>query len=70
MLMIMRITLKTEALSMGAKTSIHAKENVHVIFQPHLYPRTRDFADGFADVLDMQMKCGCARLPPPQGHYR
>ncbi len=24
-----------------------------VIFQPHLYSRTRDFADGFAEVLDM-----------------
>ena len=23
------------------------------IFQPHLYTRTRDFADGFAEVLDM-----------------
>ena len=24
-----------------------------VIFQPHLYTRTRDFADGFAEVLDL-----------------
>lgn len=24
-----------------------------VIFQPHLYTRTRDFADGFSEVLDM-----------------
>jgi UDP-N-acetylmuramate--alanine ligase len=24
-----------------------------VIFQPHLYTRTRDLADGFAEVLDM-----------------
>ncbi len=24
-----------------------------VIFQPHLFSRTRDFADGFAEVLDM-----------------
>jgi UDP-N-acetylmuramate--alanine ligase len=23
------------------------------IFQPHLFTRTRDFADGFAEVLDM-----------------
>lgn len=23
-----------------------------VIFQPHLYSRTRDLADGFAEVLD------------------
>jgi UDP-N-acetylmuramate--alanine ligase len=26
---------------------------VTVIFQPHLYSRTRDFADGFADVLSL-----------------
>ena len=26
---------------------------VTVIFQPHLYTRTRDFADGFADVLSI-----------------
>ena len=24
-----------------------------MIFQPHLYSRTRDFVDGFAEVLDM-----------------
>lgn len=24
-----------------------------LIFQPHLFSRTRDFADGFAQVLDM-----------------
>jgi hypothetical protein len=24
-----------------------------VLFQPHLFTRTRDFADGFAEVLDM-----------------
>jgi UDP-N-acetylmuramate--alanine ligase len=24
-----------------------------VIFQPHLYSRTRDFADGFAETLDL-----------------
>jgi len=23
-----------------------------IVFQPHLYSRTRDFADGFAEVLD------------------
>lgn len=26
---------------------------VTVIFQPHLYSRTRDFADGFAEVLSI-----------------
>ncbi len=27
------------------------REHVHVVFQPHLYSRTRDFADGFAAGL-------------------
>lgn len=27
------------------------------IFQPHLYTRTRDFADGFAEVLDLLDEC-------------
>jgi UDP-N-acetylmuramate--alanine ligase len=25
---------------------------MHLIFQPHLYSRTRDLADGFAEALD------------------
>ncbi len=40
------------ALINGAKT-LFKQRKCTVIFQPHLYTRTRDFADGFAEVLDM-----------------
>jgi UDP-N-acetylmuramate--alanine ligase len=40
------------ALITGAK-SLFDGMKCTIIFQPHLYTRTRDFADGFADVLDM-----------------
>lgn len=39
------------ALISGAKTLFKQKKCT-VIFQPHLYSRTRDLADGFAEVLD------------------
>lgn len=40
------------ALINGAKT-LFRQRKCTVIFQPHLYTRTRDFADGFAEVLDL-----------------
>ena len=40
------------ALITGAKT-LFKQRKCTVIFQPHLYTRTRDFADGFAEVLDL-----------------
>ena len=40
------------ALINGAKTLFKGKKCT-VIFQPHLYTRTRDLADGFAEVLDL-----------------
>ena len=40
------------ALINGAK-SLFSDKPCTVIFQPHLYTRTRDLADGFAEVLDM-----------------
>jgi UDP-N-acetylmuramate--alanine ligase len=40
------------ALISGAKT-LFKQKNCTVIFQPHLYTRTRDLAGGFAEVLDM-----------------
>jgi UDP-N-acetylmuramate--alanine ligase len=40
------------ALITGAKSLFPDKECC-VVFQPHLYSRTRDFADGFAEVLDL-----------------
>ncbi len=32
---------------------LYPNKKLTVIFQPHLFTRTRDFADGFAEVLDM-----------------
>lgn len=40
-----------DALISGARDSYPAHELL-VIFQPHLYSRTKDFADGFASSLD------------------
>lgn len=40
------------ALINGAKTLFKGKKCT-VIFQPHLYSRTRDLADGFAEVLSL-----------------
>jgi len=40
------------ALISSAKSLFNDKKCT-VIFQPHLYTRTRDLADGFAEVLDM-----------------
>jgi len=40
------------ALIQGAKTSFRQKKCT-IIFQPHLYTRTRDLAQGFAEALDL-----------------
>ena len=40
------------ALISGAK-SLFRQKKCTVLFQPHLYTRTRDLADGFAEVLDL-----------------
>jgi UDP-N-acetylmuramate--alanine ligase len=40
------------ALITGAK-SLFKQRKCTVIFQPHLYSRTKDLADGFAEVLDL-----------------
>jgi UDP-N-acetylmuramate--alanine ligase len=40
------------ALITGAK-SLFSERKCTVVFQPHLFSRTRDFADGFAEVLDL-----------------
>ena len=40
------------ALISGAK-SLFSDKKCTVIFQPHLYTRTKDLADGFAEVLDV-----------------
>jgi UDP-N-acetylmuramate--alanine ligase len=41
-----------KALISGA-SSLFSDKKCTVIFQPHLYTRTRDLADGFANALDM-----------------
>ncbi len=41
-----------KALINGAMT-LFKQRRCTVIFQPHLYTRTRDLADGFADALDL-----------------
>ena len=41
-----------KALMTGAKTLVQSRKCT-VIFQPHLYTRTRDQADGFAEVLSL-----------------
>ena len=41
-----------KALITGAK-KLFPSENCVVIFQPHLFSRTRDFADGFAEALNL-----------------
>lgn len=41
-----------KALITGVR-SIYPNEKLTLVFQPHLYTRTRDFADGFAASLDM-----------------
>ena len=40
------------ALINGART-LFRQRKCTIIFQPHLYTRTRDFANGFAEVLDL-----------------
>jgi len=40
------------ALISGAK-ELYPAMKCTIIFQPHLFTRTRDFADGFAESLDM-----------------
>jgi len=38
--------------AIGSVKKLYPDKKLTVIFQPHLYTRTRDFADGFAEALD------------------
>ncbi|WP_159803135.1 UDP-N-acetylmuramate--L-alanine ligase [Arthrobacter zhaoguopingii] len=40
------------AAALAAARTVAAGHAVHVLFQPHLFSRTREFADGFAGALD------------------
>lgn len=39
--------------AIGAARQLYPKRKITGVFQPHLYTRTRDFAEGFAEALDM-----------------
>lgn len=43
--------------AIGAAKALYPHKKVTGIFQPHLFSRTRDFADGFAESLDMLDEC-------------
>lgn len=43
--------------AIGAAKQLYPEKKVTGIFQPHLFSRTRDFADGFAESLDMLDEC-------------
>lgn len=43
--------------AIGAAKALYPNRKVTGIFQPHLFTRTRDFADGFAESLDMLDEC-------------
>jgi UDP-N-acetylmuramate--alanine ligase len=36
----------------GAARTLYPNRQLSAVFQPHLYSRTRDFAEGFAEALD------------------
>jgi UDP-N-acetylmuramate--alanine ligase len=43
--------------AIGAAKALYPNKKVTGIFQPHLFTRTRDFAEGFAESLDMLDEC-------------
>ncbi|MCE3258561.1 MAG: murC [Bacteroidetes bacterium] len=43
--------------TIGSVKKLYPGKRVTGIFQPHLFSRTRDFADGFAESLDMLDEC-------------
>jgi len=45
------------AAAIGAAKKLYPNKKITGIFQPHLYSRTRDFADDFAKSLDMLDEC-------------
>ena len=45
--------LKPTNTSISSVKKLYPDKKLTTIFQPHLFTRTRDFADGFAEVLAM-----------------
>lgn len=50
--------------TIGSVKKIYPDKKVTGIFQPHLFSRTRDFADGFAESLDMLDECILLEIYP------
>ncbi|MBS1647285.1 MAG: UDP-N-acetylmuramate--L-alanine ligase [Bacteroidetes bacterium] len=50
--------------AIGAAKSLYPNKKISGIFQPHLYTRTRDFAEGFAQSLDMLDECLLLEIYP------
>lgn len=50
--------------AIGAAKALYPKRKVTGIFQPHLFTRTRDFADGFAESLDLLDECILLEIYP------
>jgi UDP-N-acetylmuramate--alanine ligase len=50
--------------AIGAAKQLYPDKKVTGIFQPHLFSRTRDFADGFAESLDLLDECILLEIYP------
>ena len=50
--------------TIGSVKKLYPGKKVTGIFQPHLFSRTRDFADGFAESLDMLDECILLEIYP------
>lgn len=50
--------------TLTALRKIHPEKNILAIFQPHLYTRTRDFLEGFAESLQLADKVYIADIYP------
>ncbi|MBK6308137.1 MAG: hypothetical protein IPF47_21385 [Gemmatimonadetes bacterium] len=52
------------AATIAAARGAYPGRRLVVAFQPHLYSRTRDFAEGFAEALANAMPCSFTALYP------
>ncbi|MBA3665243.1 MAG: UDP-N-acetylmuramate--L-alanine ligase [Bacteroidetes bacterium] len=50
--------------TIGSVKSLYPKKKVTGIFQPHLFSRTKDFADAFAESLDLLDECILLEIYP------
>lgn len=50
--------------TIGSVRRLYPEKKITGIFQPHLFSRTRDFADGFAEALDMLDECILLEIYP------